>query len=323
MLSHRYLFVDWMKVLGMYFIILGHLFPVHDEYIYAFNVPLFFILSGVLTNIEENWPVFWSKIYSNLILPLVLICVVNAIFDFCVLYHRGELTYSHFYMRALSCLIGNGGGEYGGLRSCWFIYTLILIKIVYQQFSSLWQTAIIAILSIGVTLYLNKEIEEGLRNSYANFFISMPFFILGTYFKKHIDRFENPKILNYVFFTIISLILFGVCVPYNGEVWMYMTLYGNSYVLFFLGALSGTGLIYAVSVLLQKNLNRFITTLSTGMIIILGFHQIFLFFFKYFNTYNYIAQVIYSLFVLVCFYPVILITMRYCPVFIGKRHVKK
>ena len=49
----HYLWVDWMKVLAMYFIIAGHLFVPGYKYIYVFSVPSFFILSGVLK--AEPW----------------------------------------------------------------------------------------------------------------------------------------------------------------------------------------------------------------------------------------------------------------------------
>lgn len=41
--------IDWMKALGMFFIVWGHLSPAHlKDVIYAFNVPCFFIISGFL-----------------------------------------------------------------------------------------------------------------------------------------------------------------------------------------------------------------------------------------------------------------------------------
>ena len=46
--------VDVMKVLGMFFIIYGHLFTYGYQYAYAFNVPVFFVLSGFL--FKEDQP---------------------------------------------------------------------------------------------------------------------------------------------------------------------------------------------------------------------------------------------------------------------------
>ena len=46
--------VDAMKTMGMFFIIYGHLFSYGYSYVYAFNVPVFFILSGFVLTIAYN-----------------------------------------------------------------------------------------------------------------------------------------------------------------------------------------------------------------------------------------------------------------------------
>ena len=71
--QQRIIWVDWMKVLGMYFIIAGHFFPTGYTYIYIFSVPLFFFLSGFLNKKEDNRFTFWRKILYNYLLPLFLI----------------------------------------------------------------------------------------------------------------------------------------------------------------------------------------------------------------------------------------------------------
>ena len=43
MLKEHLYWIDWMKVIGIYFIVLGHLFPIGNEYIYVFSVSLFLL----------------------------------------------------------------------------------------------------------------------------------------------------------------------------------------------------------------------------------------------------------------------------------------
>ena len=39
----RLYWLDWMKTIGMFFIVWGHIFPEHfTDFVYAFNVPLFY-----------------------------------------------------------------------------------------------------------------------------------------------------------------------------------------------------------------------------------------------------------------------------------------
>lgn len=72
MSKERLYWIDWMKAIGMYFIIAGHIFPVGNEYIYVFSVPLFFMMSGFLGHREDDVRVFWSKLWRNLILPCII-----------------------------------------------------------------------------------------------------------------------------------------------------------------------------------------------------------------------------------------------------------
>ena len=49
-MKERKIWIDWMKVIGMLFIVWGHFTPdLMKNFIYAFNVPLFFFISGGLT----------------------------------------------------------------------------------------------------------------------------------------------------------------------------------------------------------------------------------------------------------------------------------
>ena len=53
--------VDAMKTMGMFFIIYGHLFSYGYPYVYAFNVPVFFILSGFLFKEDQPHPSSGTK----------------------------------------------------------------------------------------------------------------------------------------------------------------------------------------------------------------------------------------------------------------------
>lgn len=104
--------VDVMKVLGMFFIIYGHLFTYGYQYAYAFNVPVFFVLSGFLFKEDQSASEFWRKLWWQLAVPMLAICVLNNTYLIIndLLHHR--LDTPRF------------------LDVCWFIYTLILLKII-------------------------------------------------------------------------------------------------------------------------------------------------------------------------------------------------
>lgn len=59
--GNRLEWIDWMKSLGIYLIVLGHFYSVGEKFIYIFHVPLFFLISGILSKREEDDSIFWKK----------------------------------------------------------------------------------------------------------------------------------------------------------------------------------------------------------------------------------------------------------------------
>ena len=47
--------IDWVKVLGMLFIVWGHSSPkLFSDFVYTFSVPLFFIMAGYLSRCKVD-----------------------------------------------------------------------------------------------------------------------------------------------------------------------------------------------------------------------------------------------------------------------------
>lgn len=78
--SIRIPWIDTMKVIGMYFIVVGHMFPEGYKSIYAFSVPLFFVVSGMLSKQEGLTGLFWQKTYKSLVVPMAILCLVSLLF---------------------------------------------------------------------------------------------------------------------------------------------------------------------------------------------------------------------------------------------------
>lgn len=76
-LQKRIVWVDWMKVIGIYIIIAGHLMPPGYKFVYMFSVPLFFIISGFLTKREESNVIFWKKLWKKLAIPALVLWGVS------------------------------------------------------------------------------------------------------------------------------------------------------------------------------------------------------------------------------------------------------
>lgn len=100
--------IDWMKVLGMLLIIIGHLTPPGYKYVYVFSVPLFFIISGYLTKIEEVSSVFWNKTWRRLLLPTLILWCITMVLRNVFVVIKGQFTCEMF---VTNCLSGIWGGK--------------------------------------------------------------------------------------------------------------------------------------------------------------------------------------------------------------------
>lgn len=267
-----------MKVIGMYFIIAGHIFPAGHEYIYVFSVPLFFVISGYLGHRENGNKAFWGKLFKNLILPCIVILLVLHIEQTLAQLRIGSFAWINIPIHIFNCMIGSLAlhTDAGGIAICWFIYTLVLCKII-QQYIGQWRVAnsIILLVCIAVALWYNYN-DLHFYNAYFNTSLAYPFYVMGGGIKcLNTDKInKKPRLLimgafaNAFFVFVVGL--------YNGAPWMYDATYGKNIVVFFLGGLAGTFTIFIISFFLRNIKPRPLMILSKGTIIILGFHQLFI-----------------------------------------------
>lgn len=117
--------IDWMKVIGMFFIIWGHLSPEHiKHFIYAFSVPIFFIVSGYLFH-HCDWSQFFKKNIRTLVVPYFLRGSSVICFFFLVKYYFGNYNDLYFPLSILSIIAGSQNGlgmDAIGCQALWFSF---------------------------------------------------------------------------------------------------------------------------------------------------------------------------------------------------------
>lgn len=116
-----------MKIMGIIFIVSGHYAPPHFEYLYTFSVQMFFMMSGFLTKTGNgSLKTRIGKVTTQLIMPLLILAFLyNILFAISQIVF-GEMTLSMFLHNLTGIFIGNVFAL-GGL---WFVYTLIVVKLV-------------------------------------------------------------------------------------------------------------------------------------------------------------------------------------------------
>lgn len=315
MATKRLVYIDWMKAFGMYFIVLGHFFTWGAEYVYVFNVPLFFCMSGFLNKREVSHTLFLKKTFRSLVVPMLIIVSINFVVNQLA---NPEKFNSRVF---LQLLIGPIIGDWYVLVTLWFVYTLIIIKTVFQFAKNVWQLylwgGIFALLS-----FFNKQVGLVITpNAFFNIALAYPFFLFGTTVRKYrnfINSFNNKYLL--IITLLVSLLIVKFCGRYNGYVGMYKCDYGENIFLFFVGGLAGTFSIYALSKLINYS-SDVVRMISVGSIIILGFHTRFIWFSRQFYENSYVIDYLSSMLVLLIFIPIIKLAHSFFPALLGFRQI--
>lgn len=331
--TKRKVWVDWMKALGMLAIIWGHCFPEGvSGFIYSFNVPVFFIISGFLTKREESMKVCFQKTCSNLIIPYFILAFIKVAGYIFKHLDDGQWLWS---------VIAIFGGfhklhDASGCSNLWFVYSLILIKFIYQAFATgkVQMLAISALAVVGALIYNMLGLDW--MWSVTNVMLALPFFMLGnwlaTYGRARFDElFATLKASHgrVLLMLVFALAITAVVGRYNDAADMFQNQYGNYFVLFVIGSLSGSFMVFLLSVLLDNFNWNAVRITSMGTIVTLVFHRELLHSpLKMIKRSGWgivpenIAIFLLSVAVLLAFIPIILIVKRILPIVFGRR-IKK
>lgn len=326
--------IDWMKALGMLLIIWGHAFPTGlIAYIYSYNVPLFFIISGFLFKQENSFRQFFNKNLYSLVIPYLLLCVIK---DFSYL-----LKNWNNFQELINCPIGilTGFHTYNGVpaaRSLWFVYTLFILKILFQisgnKRSNLMMLLAIALIGSFALNHFSIHPDWAVSNTFA----AIPWFMCGYVISKDykqilenvVDFVKKWRTLAVTVFILLTLLLLFVS-NINGEVMMYKGYYGNNIILFLAFGLIGSISIFILSAILDNLQIRAVQVISIGTMVILMFHRdIYRSFEKIVSNLSdgVISEGLLSLsasvVTLILFIPIIIILQKIFPIILGRRTIK-
>ena len=123
---------DFDAFIHFYWHELGHFYSIGEKFIYVFHMPLFFIISGFLSKKENDVQLFWKKIWYNLVVPMLMIATLNFIIHCILLLITGDFSPIEIYWFIRNIIFG----MVSGFDNLWFVYTLIILKIIFQYCSS-------------------------------------------------------------------------------------------------------------------------------------------------------------------------------------------
>lgn len=265
---NRLEWIDIAKGIGMILVILGHCVAfggkIHNL-IFAFHMPLFFCLSGIVFkeySIKENI----IKKTKSLLAPYVYFCVVGALITLAIPEWRASLglkdVLKDMYLGNPNCF---------QVSSVWFLIALFWVSILYNLLVKIdfkmRLIIIIALLLVGfgfsiVNINFLPSYRLPLNLDVA--LIALFFFWFGTITKLMIER-----------MAIISFLLIGIVfiatMIINGRVNLHGLTFNNPF-LYIIESLSGTiTLLFVVRKIKGKNaIRNGLTYIGKNTLIILG-----------------------------------------------------
>lgn len=337
-MKERKNWIDWMKTICMFFIVWGHMFPERmTSFVYAFNVPVFFIISGLLDK-TRGGASFCKKLWKGLILPYIIICLSYLLINSVFLYQSGDLSFYN-YIRSIGYMAaGFQSCPHGiGAVAMWFVYTLLIIKIVFRVIKDWRWLGILSVLCVVGSIMCHGH---SLYWSVQNALLALPFYYLGwiisnrysSYFHILTESLKSKTQAN----TILTLlfVILGFTIVYiignnNGFVRVYMCDYGQNIDLFFTGSILGALLLYLISIRLDNIVFPCVKVISVGNIVILSYQFIPIKIYggimlipslaPYKNN-DYLTLIV-SFFIMWMFTYVIKYVERYAPIILGGRKI--
>ena len=175
----RKVWVDYVKVLGMVLIVWGHCSPSHlSAFAYAFDVQLFFWVSGYLTkNKILPWRGFFAKSLRTLFVPMILICLIALCLS--AVMGRSELTNLPYSL----VLVLTGFHSYDGISGCgamWFVYTLMIIRVIHNLTACKYRLQFfISTVFLSLAILFNR-LGIDVANAWVDLLLAYPFFFIGN-----------------------------------------------------------------------------------------------------------------------------------------------
>lgn len=326
--GQRKIWIDWAKTLSIFAIVWGHCFPEGlCGFIYAFNVPVFFIISGYLCHREASFGKCFDKTLHNLIIPYFILAAIKVAGP--VIKHIGDGE----WIWSVAAVLGgfHSLNDAPGCSNLWFVYSLVIVKLLFQVSSGKRDIALAMACLAGAVVY-NDILHLEWRWAVSNCLLAYPFFIIGNSLRdKDILQRLVTSARQYRYVAALAAALL-IAVTYivgtqNGQAKLYMGQYANNVVLFAVGALTGSMAVFVLSALLDGVRLKITRVISSGTIVILVFHRELLHpllkeigktdtsSLLTVNTLVFVSAVI----VVMAFYPIILLVKRFIPIVLGRR----
>lgn len=329
--SSRLTWLDIMKTIGMWTIICYHFFaPITAQHLSVVGVPLFFIISGYLAKIEDSWGGFLRKLYHSLFIPYLLLCIIRLCINLLVVPSWQPL--DKVWITIFCWFSGfNKWHNIPGCNELWFVYVLILIKIIFQISQTRWKRLFcIFVLALLFTYYAPKYIvfPQDTFWGVMGLGLGLIFYLIGYLFRRfHQVIIEKEQWWKILLLSVVSGVLFWKCGDWNGYTGIGIGYYGRSISLCVIGGASGTLLVYGISRGLDallgwfKGFTSYIHYHAIGSVVVLAWHIPLLLICQRYPLFPNaeVNACVYTTLIQIVFTPLLWLIGSYMPILVGKR----
>jgi len=326
--------IDWAKSIAIIMVVFGHI-PENTNnflirYICTFHMPLFFFISGYLSKRQTNLSNNIKKYWHSLIIPYFIYNIIFYPYWLAryILDHEEGMSISNILAKPIA---GVFLGQIETSYSCtvsgvtWFLIALFIMRVVVDFCNSYKNNIIMIIFAsiIAIIIYISSEYYNVMNNLLVKGLTRcLPFYVLG-HILNNAECYKGTKYSRHAATAIIlyttSIILFFL-IPKDFFWQQIARSYSISLVAIFA--------VLSTCKLLNNYTSKELINVSTGTIVIMGLHWMFIGSINYciektFKIeggihYEWYTACLLSIAIVIMIYPIILFTKRHLPIALGK-----
>lgn len=275
--NDRIFYLDWVKVIACFLVIYAHLFSGNSltcKYIYAFHVPLFFLVSGIFHHRENEHKIEWRQPFLSLIVPTILFIVIDGI-AYSLQFGQERGIFQELLVFAKTIMLGLIRGSI--LNPYWFLIALFWCKIFTDAILSI-KRYLPSLLIWATFLIIPLLLDNRLPLLLSQGLMGLPFYIAGVFAGTYLKTLQPDW--RFILLVIPCLLLTVILSSLNGKVSMNGVFFGSlpmglNMIAFYINAAIGCILVLAISLLPFPKWG-FISSLSKSLITIVGLQIIFI-----------------------------------------------
>ena len=302
MIKERVNWVDWARVIGIWLVVLGHMYNYDNSVIlriviYGFHMPLFFFLSGFFHRESKTMFSNVRKHFETLIVPFIIFQLLFILLYGTINYLTGSnisltedtltktaglfskvglslsedsllVNYAALFIRFVGGVIKHHSTPNG---PTWFLLVLFYIKIMMDIFLKLrFKYKEVLVILMLVVLYFGNNILNPLYINSA--LMAFPFYYLGYVLFPKLEKLKPSVTVSLSLFVFFIACSIGLTHTNGLIVSMFMPNWGNNILLFYLNGLIGSAGIIALSYAFNSKHYNIMTQISMATLLILCLH---------------------------------------------------